>query len=46
MRAQIRGLQRASRNAQDGISCIQVADGALNENILCCKDLGNLQVNF
>lgn len=31
MKAQIRGLQQASRNAQDGISAIQVADGALNE---------------
>jgi flagellin len=31
MRAQIRGLEQASRNAQDGISVIQVADGALNE---------------
>lgn len=31
MRAQIRGLEQASRNAQDGISAIQVADGALNE---------------
>jgi flagellin len=31
MRAQIRGLQQASRNAQDGISMIQTAEGALNE---------------
>lgn len=31
MRAQIRGLEQASRNAQDGISAIQVAEGALNE---------------
>jgi len=31
MRAQIRGLQMASRNAQDGISMIQTAEGALNE---------------
>jgi len=31
MRAQIRGLQTASRNAQDGISLIQTAEGALNE---------------
>ncbi len=31
MRAQIRGLNRASNNIQDGISLIQVADGALNE---------------
>ena len=31
MRGQIRGLKQASRNAQDGISLIQTAEGALNE---------------
>ncbi len=31
MRAQIRGLNMASRNSQDGISLIQTAEGALNE---------------
>lgn len=31
MRSQIRGLSQASRNAQDGISYIQTAEGALNE---------------
>jgi flagellin len=31
MRSQIRGLNKASTNAQDGISAIQVAEGALNE---------------
>ena len=31
MRAQIRGLNQASRNAQDGISMIQTAEGALSE---------------
>ena len=31
MRAQIRGLAQASANAQDGISCVQTAEGALNE---------------
>jgi len=31
MRSQIRGLDRASDNAQDGISLIQSAEGALNE---------------
>lgn len=31
MRSQIRGLDRASLNAQDGISAIQTAEGALNE---------------
>jgi flagellin len=31
MRSQIRGLDRASTNAQDGISVVQTAEGALNE---------------
>lgn len=31
MRKQIRGLTQASLNAQDGISAVQTADGALNE---------------
>ncbi|MFN8556314.1 MAG: flagellin FliC [Dehalococcoidia bacterium] len=31
LRSQIRGLSQASRNAQDGISMIQTAEGALNE---------------
>lgn len=31
MRAQIRGLDQAARNSQDGISMIQTAEGALNE---------------
>lgn len=31
MRAQVRGLDQASRNAQDSISMIQTAEGALNE---------------
>ncbi len=31
MRRQIRGLTQASANAQDGISFVQIADGALNE---------------
>jgi flagellin len=36
LRAQIRGLNQAERNANDGISVIQTAEGALNEisNIL------------
>lgn len=45
MRRQIRGLNQASLNAQDGISCVQSAEGALNEvhemlqrmNELCVK---------
>ena len=31
MRSQIRGLNKASQNAQDGVSLIQTAEGALNE---------------
>jgi len=31
MRAQIRGLKQGSRNAQDAVSMIQTAEGALNE---------------
>ncbi len=31
MRRQIRGLSQASLNAEDGISCVQTAEGALNE---------------
>jgi flagellin len=31
MRGQIRGLEQASRNAQDGISMLQTVEGALNE---------------
>jgi flagellin len=31
LRAQVRGLNQAMRNAQDGISLIQTAEGALNE---------------
>lgn len=36
MRGQIRGLNQARRNAQDGVAFVQVAEGALNEtsNIL------------
>ena len=31
MRSQIRGLTQASANAQDGVSCVQTAEGALTE---------------
>lgn len=36
MRAQVRGMQQGLRNAQDGVSMLQTAEGALNEvhNIL------------
>ena len=31
LRAQVRGLRQAKRNAQDGVSLIQVSEGGLNE---------------
>ena len=31
MRAQIRGMEQAGRNVQDGISLVQTAEGALEE---------------
>ena len=31
LKAQVRGLAQAARNANDGVSMIQVADGAMNE---------------
>ena len=31
LRAQVSGLKQASRNAQDGVSVVQTAEGALNE---------------
>ena len=31
LKGQIRGLRQASRNAQDGISLVQIAEGGLNE---------------
>src|SRR5476649_1897382 len=43
LRAQIRGLKQASRNAQDGISLIQVAEGGLNETssiLIRLRELG------
>jgi len=42
MRAQIRGLDQASRNAQDGISLIQTAEGAMstiNEMVIRVRKL-------
>src|SRR5271155_2001495 len=31
LRGQIRGLKQASRNSEDGVSLVQVAEGGLNE---------------
>ncbi len=42
MKAQISGLRQASRNAQDGISLIQTAEGALNETHAMLNDMRRL----
>src|SRR5690625_3765978 len=42
MRNQIRGLEQASVNAQDGISLIQTAEGALNETHAILQRMGEL----
>ncbi len=44
MQAQIDGLDRASRNASDGISVIQIADGALNESTSILSRMRELAV--
>jgi flagellin len=44
MRSQIRGLQRASKNAQDGISFIQTAEGFLQETQDIIQRLRELSV--
>ncbi|MFA4133363.1 MULTISPECIES: flagellin [unclassified Brevibacillus] len=48
MRAQIRGMEQASRNSQDGISLIQVAEGALqtvNNMLVRVKELATQSAN-
>jgi flagellin len=44
MRAQIRGLSKASRNAQDSISLVQTAEGALNETQAILQRMRELAV--
>ena len=44
MRSQIRGLNKASANAQDGISLIQTAEGALNESHSILQRMRELSV--
>lgn len=44
MRAQIKGLNQAVRNAQDGISLIQTAEGALNETHAILQRMRQLSV--
>ncbi|MEZ5977622.1 MAG: flagellin [Planctomycetota bacterium] len=48
MRSQIRGLAQAGRNAQDGISLAQTAEGALNEvnnNLVRMRELAEQAAN-
>lgn len=44
MRSQIRGLDQASRNIEDGVSLCQVADGALNETHAILQRMRELSV--
>ncbi len=44
MRGQIRGLNQAARNAQDGISLMQTAEGALNETHSILQRMRELSV--
>jgi flagellin len=44
MRGQIRGLDMAAKNAQDGISLIQTAEGALNETHAILQRMRELAV--
>ncbi|WP_022793400.1 flagellin [Marinococcus halotolerans] len=44
MRGQIRGLEQANRNAQDGVSMIQTAEGALNETHSILQRMRELSV--
>lgn len=44
MRAQIKGLDQANRNAQDGISMIQTAEGGLNESHSILQRMRELSV--
>ena len=44
MRKLIRGLDQGSENVQDGISLVQVADGALDEVTDCLKRIAELSI--
>ena len=44
MRSQIRGLDKASTNAQDGVSLIQSAEGALNQSHSILQRMNELAV--
>ena len=44
MKHQIRGLNRGSRNCQEGVSYLQVADGALSETMEVMRRISELSV--
>ena len=44
MRRQIRGLDRGAENIKDGISLVQVADGALDEVTSCLQRINELSI--
>src|SRR5919205_2281542 len=46
MRGQIGGLDQAQRNAQDGVSLVQTAEGSLNEVHSMLQRLRDLKVQF
>jgi flagellin len=46
MRAQVRGIAQATRNAQDGISLVQTAEGSLNEMHSILQRVRELAVQF
>lgn len=46
LRAQVRGLNQAQRNAQDGISMVQTAEGALNEVHSMLQRIRELAVQY
>src|SRR3954454_23640944 len=46
MRAQIGGLAQAQRNAQDGISLVQTAEGSLNEVHSMLQRMRDLKVQY
>ena len=46
LRAQVRGLNQAARNAQDGISMVQTAEGALNEVHSMLQRIRELAVQY
>ena len=46
LRAQVRGIAQATRNAQDGISLVQTAEGALNEIHAIVQRVRELAVQY